>query len=101
VYSSAEEFLAAYRTGAALCLILDVRLRGMSGLDLQQELKRRGEALPLIFVSSHGGIPVAVDAMKNGAVNFLEKPCPDAELVAAIETARMLAAKDRGLRADK
>ena len=87
-YSSAERFLEDYEPGAAACLILDVRLPGMSGLDLQQELKRRGESLPIIFISAHGGVPAAVDAIKGGASHFLEKPFAEAQLHAAIEQAR-------------
>ncbi|HYH40788.1 MAG TPA: response regulator transcription factor [Burkholderiales bacterium] len=84
---TAESFLLEYEPRAAVCLVLDVRLPGMSGLDLQQELKRRGESLPIIFISGHGGVPTAVEAIKNGACHFLEKPFGDAQLLSLIEQA--------------
>ena len=86
VYSSAEEFLREYDPAAAMCLILDVRLPGMSGLDLQQELNRRGDTIPIIFVSAHGGVPVAVDAIKNGALHFLEKPFAAEKLLLVLKS---------------
>jgi CheY-like chemotaxis protein len=86
-YGTAEHFLQEYDPGSAVCLILDVRLPGMSGLDLQQELNRRGEPLPIIFISGHGGVPIAVEAMKSGACHFLEKPFQDAQLLSLIDRA--------------
>ena len=84
-YPTAERFLLDYDSGAAVCLVLDVRLPGMSGLDLQQELNRRGESLPLIFISAHGGIPATVEAMKQGAWHFLEKPFQASQLLSLVE----------------
>jgi FixJ family two-component response regulator len=89
-YSSAERFLAAYKTGFASCLVLDVRMRGITGLQLQQELIRRGETLPIIFITGHGDVPMAVNAVKSGAFHFLEKPFKDAQLLALIEQAAAL-----------
>jgi FixJ family two-component response regulator len=86
-YSTAERFLAAYKPGCAACLVLDVRMPGLTGLELQQELNRRGETLPIIFITGHGTVPMAVNAVKNGAFNFLEKPFKDAQLLALIEEA--------------
>lgn len=86
-YSSAERFLAAYRPGLASCLLLDVRMPGLTGLQLQQELNRRGQGLPLIFITGHGDVPMAVEAVKNGAFHFLEKPFKDAQLLRLIEQA--------------
>lgn len=86
-YSTAQRFLIAYKAGAAACLVLDVRMPGLSGLELQQELNRRGETLPIIFITGHGDIPMAVSAVKRGAFNFLEKPFMDAQLLALIEEA--------------
>ena len=86
-YSSGERFLAAYKPGCAACLVLDVRMPGITGLELQQELNRRGEALPIIFITGHGTVPMAVDAVKSGAFHFLEKPFKDAQLLALIEEA--------------
>ena len=86
-YSSAERFLGAYKRDVATCLVLDVRMGAMSGLQLQEELNRRGETLPIIFITGHGDVPMAVDAVKRGAFNFLEKPFKDAQLLALIDQA--------------
>jgi FixJ family two-component response regulator len=86
-YSSAERFLAAYKPGGASCLVLDVRMPGLTGLELQQELNRRGANLPIIFITGHGDMPMAVNAVKSGAFHFLEKPFKDAQLLALIEEA--------------
>lgn len=86
-YCSAERFLAAYKPDHGSCLVLDVRMSGISGLELQQELNRRATTLPIIFVTGHGDVPMAVDALKNGAFHFLEKPFKDAQLLALIEQA--------------
>lgn len=83
-FPCAEDFLAAMGTGAARqaasCLILDVRMPGMSGLELHEELLRRGADIPLIFITGHGDVPMAVSSMKKGAVDFLEKPFNDVQL---------------------
>lgn len=73
-YASAREFLAAYRGGSPGCLVLDIRMPGMSGLELQQELNARGIELPVIVLTGHGNVQVAVHAMKAGALDFIEKP---------------------------
>ena len=86
-YSTAERFLTAYRPGFASCLVLDVRMPGLTGLELQQELNRRGKSLPIIFITGHGDVPMAVTAVKNGAYHFLEKPFKDAQLLKVIEQA--------------
>ena len=86
-YSTAERFLAGYRRDHASCLVLDVRLTGVTGLELQQELNRRGESLPIIFITGHGDVPMAVEAVKNGAFHFLEKPFKDAQILHLIEQA--------------
>lgn len=86
-YSTAERFLAAYKPGCAACLVLDVRMPGLTGLELQQELNRRGETLPIIFITGHGTVPMAVNAVKSGAFHFLEKPFKDAQLLALIDEA--------------
>ena len=86
-YPSAERFLACQRAAGAACVVLDVRMRGMTGIELQQELNRRGEALPIIFITGHGDVPMAVTAVKNGAFHFLEKPFDDAELLHLIAQA--------------
>jgi FixJ family two-component response regulator len=86
-FSSAVEFLAFARPDAPSCLVLDVRLPGLSGLDLQRELGGVAAAPPIIFISGHGDIPMSVRAMKAGAVEFLQKPFEEDQLVAAIEEA--------------
>ena len=86
-YASAERFLAAYRAGHCTCLVLDVRMPGLTGLELQQELNRRGTPLPIIFVTGHGDVPMAVDALKNGAFHFLEKPFKSERLLELVEQA--------------
>jgi len=87
-FSSAEEFLdrKPYRVGPS-CLVLDVCMPGLSGIDLQKELIRKGISLPIIFITGHGDIPMSVKAMKNGAVDFLPKPFADKELLSAIDRA--------------
>ena len=86
-YASVAEFLAAPRADLTSCLLLDVRLQGVSGLDFQAELNRDGVALPIIFMTGHGDIPMSVRAMKAGAIDFLAKPFRDQDLLDAIHTA--------------
>jgi RNA polymerase sigma factor (sigma-70 family) len=86
-HATAERFLLAYRPGMAGCLVLDVRMPGASGLELQQELMRRAATLPIIFVTGHGDVPMAVEAVKNGAFHFLEKPFKDEQLLRLIDQA--------------
>ncbi len=86
-YPSAEEFLAAYDPGQPGCAVLDVRLRGLSGLELQARLARDGNSLPVIILTGHGDIPMAVRAAKSGAVDFLEKPVNDEVLLQRIHLA--------------
>jgi FixJ family two-component response regulator len=84
-YASAQEFLYSERPDAPACLVLDVRLPGLSGLDLQQELAAARVDLPIIFVTGHGDIPMSVRAMKAGAVEFLTKPFREQDLLEAIQ----------------
>lgn len=86
-YQDAHAFLATYQPGSPACLILDVRMPRMSGLELQQELNRRGWILPVIFVTGHGDVPMAVEAMREGAVDFLQKPFSDEELIRRVSSA--------------
>lgn len=86
-YASAADFLERARLEAPGCLVLDVRMPGMNGLDLQQELQRRGLALPIVFITGHGDIPMSVRAMKQGALEFLTKPFRDQDLLDAIDQA--------------
>ena len=85
LFSSAERFLASYRSGEGYCLLLDVRMGGLSGIELQAELSRRGEEIPIIFLTGHGDVPMAVEAVKKGAVDFVEKPFANTRLLALIE----------------
>jgi len=85
VYASAQEFLETRRPDAPSCLILDVRLPGLSGLDLQRELSAANIQIPIIFITAHGDIPMSVRAMKAGAVEFLTKPFRDQDLLDAIQ----------------
>ncbi len=87
VFASASEFLATKRTGGPSCLILDVRLPGMSGLHFQAELAKANAFIPIIFITGHGDIPMSVKAMKAGAVEFLTKPFRDQDLLDAIKVA--------------
>jgi RNA polymerase sigma factor (sigma-70 family) len=87
-FDSAEAFLARYDPKAIACLILDVRMPGMSGLQLQEELLARGSHLPVVFITGHGDVPMAVATMKKGAADFIEKPFEEAALKSLVE--RML-----------
>lgn len=86
-YESAEEFLARDDLRHPGCLVLDVRMPGMSGIELQHEMKLRGDTLPIIFISAHGDIDMAVKTMKDGADDFLSKPVTPERLLDAIEKA--------------
>ena len=83
-FSSGQDFLNSELTDVGGCLVLDVRLPGLSGLDLQREMAARGIHYPIIFITGHGDIPMSVQAMKAGAVEFLTKPFRDQELLDAI-----------------
>jgi FixJ family two-component response regulator len=87
VFASASEFLAAKRPDTPSCLILDVRMPGVSGLDFQTELAKANKQIPIIFITGHGDIPMTVRAMKAGAVEFLTKPFRDQDLLDAVQTA--------------
>jgi DNA-binding NtrC family response regulator len=86
-FTSAQEFLTSQRPDAPTCLVLDVQLPGLSGLDLQQELAKAGVQIPIIFITGHGDIPMSVRAMKAGAIEFLTKPFRDEDLLNAVEQA--------------
>jgi FixJ family two-component response regulator len=86
-FASPQEFLRRRTRDGASCLVLDVRMPGLSGLDLQRELARTAQPIPIIFISGHGDIPMAVGAMKAGAVEFLAKPFRDEDLLDAIRQA--------------
>jgi len=86
-FASGEEFLSKQRTGEPSCLVLDVRLPRMSGLDFQRRLAETGIQIPIIFITAHGDIPMSVRALKAGAVEFLPKPFRDQDLLDAIQQA--------------
>ena len=86
-FGTAQEFLGRGPAEGPSCLVLDVRLPGMTGLDVQRELARAGISTPIIFITAHGDIPKAVTAMKSGAMEFLTKPFDDERLLAAVEQA--------------
>jgi FixJ family two-component response regulator len=86
-FASAQDFLETERHDAPGCLVLDVRLPGLSGLDLQRELRNTNNPVPIIFVTGHGDIPMSVQAMKAGAVEFLTKPFRDQQLLDSIAEA--------------
>jgi FixJ family two-component response regulator len=98
VFASAQEFLDRPRPEGPSCLVLDVRLPGLSGLDLQQQMAEGDRDLPIIFITGYGDIPMTVQAMKAGAVAFLPKPFRDQELLDAIQHAL---ARDRQARAQR
>ncbi|MBL8279277.1 MAG: response regulator transcription factor [Pelomonas sp.] len=83
-YAAAEDFLAACGEDMAGCIVLDVRMPGMSGLELYEKLNARRCSLPVIFITGHGDVPMAVSALKKGAVDFIEKPFNDKELLRVI-----------------
>src|SRR5215472_8700410 len=85
--ASATEFLDTYKPSVPGCLVLDVRMPGMSGLELQQQLNLRGAVIPVIFITGHGDVPMAVEAMQQGAFDFLQKPFRDQDLIDRIQRA--------------
>ena len=98
-FASADAFLNGVKAQVSGCALVDIRLPRMSGLELQREMKRRGMRLPVIIITGHGDVPVAVAALKAGAVDFLEKPFDSLAILAAIDEALRQAASDteRGL----
>jgi FixJ family two-component response regulator len=86
-FATASEFLASKRPQGPCCIVVDVRLPGLSGLDFQQELARKNIPIPVIFITGHGDIPMSVRAMKAGAIEFLTKPLRDQDLLDSIQAA--------------
>ena len=100
-FTSVADFLAAYRPGQPGCLVTDVRMPGLSGLDLQAEIKRLGIGIPVIVVTGHGDVPMAVQAMKAGAFDFIEKPFNDQVLLDRVQKAveqNLAASRDQAAR---
>lgn len=100
-FASADAFLAAGPPYPGGCALIDIRLPKMSGLELQREMKRRGIALPVIIITGHGDVPVAVAALKAGAVDFLEKPFDSESILAAIDEAIRVAPIAGGIPMDR
>ncbi len=86
-FPSAEEFLRREHFDGTGCIILDIQMPGLSGMDLQEELNKADYHMPIIFITGHGDIPMSVQAMKKGAIDFLTKPFDDKELLRAVENA--------------
>src|SRR5215813_13869991 len=99
-FASAEAFLRSKRLDVPGCLVLDVRLKGLSGLDLQKRMAEADIEIPIIFINGHGDIPMTVQAMKAGAVEFLTKPLRDQDLLDAIQQGLERARNAREQRAD-
>ncbi len=95
LHASAQDFLSHYDAAQPGCVLLDIRMPGMSGLELQQELNLRGATIPVIFMTGHGDIPMAVEAMQHGAFDFLQKPFRDQDLLDRIRRALVRDAKLR------
>src|SRR6202166_935850 len=95
LFASISDFLKSDPPNSPTCLVLDVRLPGQSGLDFQRELAAAGVTLPIVFITGHGDIPMSVQAMKAGAIEFLTKPCRDQDLLDAVNVGL---ARDRGRR---
>lgn len=94
-YASATDFLSAWQPEQPGCLVLDVRMPGMSGLELQHELNRRGAIIPVIFITGHADIPMAVEAIQHGAFDFLQKPFRDQDLIDRVQRALTTDAQQR------
>ena len=86
-FDTASGFLDAYQDSLPGCLVLDIRMPGLSGLELQDELRQRNSTMPIIFITGHGDIPMAVEAMRKGAVDFIKKPFRDQDLLDRIQEA--------------
>jgi FixJ family two-component response regulator len=99
-YESAEAFLAGFDPQAAGCLLLDLRMPGASGLELQQELRRRGAEVPIVFLTGHADVPTSVYSMKLGAVDVLQKPVQEQRLLEALARALELDATRRRLQTE-
>lgn len=100
-YPSADDFLESFDQEAPGCLVLDVRMPGMSGMELQEKLAEIGSSTPIIFVTAHGDVPMAVEAVKRGAIDFIQKPFRDQELLDKIQHAIELDANSRAERESK
>ncbi|MCI0733076.1 MAG: LuxR C-terminal-related transcriptional regulator [Methylococcaceae bacterium] len=96
-YALALDFLAEFNPNRSGCLLLDIRMPGMSGLELQKELARRHSILPIIFITGHGDVPMAVEAMREGAFDFIQKPFRDQDLIDCVHNALELDDRNRAV----
>ncbi len=87
IFHSADDFLASHINDRAGCLVLDIRMPGLGGLELQEKLNELGSTLPIIFITGHGDVPMAVEAMQKGAIDFIQKPFRDQELLDQVSEA--------------
>lgn len=100
-FGSAEDFLTRKRYEGVCCLVLDVRMPGLTGIDLQNELARADYSIPIVFITGHGDIPMGVDAIKRGAIDFLPKPFDDERLLNAVTSAIEKHRVDRKVQAER
>ena len=100
-FASAQAFLDAFSNDMLGCIVLDIRMPGMNGMELQKELNRQGSILPIIFVTGHGDVPMAVEAMQHGAVDFVQKPYREQELLDKVNQALALDNKQRAVLLEK
>jgi len=101
IFHSGDEFLEQYSPEDAGCLVLDIRMPGMGGLELQRKLTELGSTLPIIFITGHGDVPMAVKAMQEGAVDFIQKPFRDQELLDRVHDALRTDEERRGEREEQ
>jgi len=101
IFHSADDFLAGHSNDRAGCLVLDIRMPGLGGLELQEKLNELGSTLPIIFITGHGDVPMAVEAMQKGAVDFIQKPFRDQELLDRISDALKTDQERRSLRKEQ
>ena len=101
IFHSADDFLTGHTNDRAGCLVLDIRMPGMGGLELQEQLNELGSTLPIIFITGHGDVPMAVEAMQKGAVDFIQKPFRDQELLDRVREALQTDRERRNEREEK
>lgn len=100
-FASAQDFLKSFNPDRPGCLLLDIRMPGMSGIELQAELKKRDAQIPIIFITGHGDVPMAVKAIQSGAADFIQKPFRDQELIDRIRDVLQDDAEGRAIRMEK
>jgi len=101
IFHSADDFLSKHSNDRAGCLVLDIRMPGLGGLELQEKLNDMGSTLPIIFITGHGDVPMAVEAMQKGAVDFIQKPFRDQELLDRVSEALTTDQERRSAREEK